>query len=196
MATKGAYGIRKNGEDKLQFVGYDAYPSGLGETVVRFIEMSDGIPELSMLFDKWECVRSTDRIEDLTVKQFKKNKRDDLNQSQFGHLDMEDFIGDFQGAPHKYLDNEKITLFICNNEFLNNPSCEWGYIINIDTEMLEVWKGGQTKPQSGNRYGEEVVVSSYYDFYPSVLIKEIPISTIMDFKYKMEEDKELLDMEF
>ena len=45
---------------------------------------------------------------------------------------------------------------IDNHDFiLDSLFCEYVYIINLDTNMLECWKGFQTIPNKGNRYGQE-----------------------------------------
>lgn len=36
---------------------------------------------------------------------------------------------------------------------LDSLYCEWGYILNLDTKMLEVWRGWQTTSDPDNRYG-------------------------------------------
>ena len=38
MGTRGLWGFRKNGEDKLTYNHYDSYPDYLGRTVVEFVK--------------------------------------------------------------------------------------------------------------------------------------------------------------
>lgn len=64
---------------------------------------------------------------------------------------------------------------IDNHNFIKNSLfCEWAYIINLDTNKLEVWEGFQEKPQENNRYG----VEKDNGFYPCALVKEIDIEKI------------------
>ena len=37
MSTRGIYGFRKNGEDKLTYNHYDSYFSYLGENIINFV---------------------------------------------------------------------------------------------------------------------------------------------------------------
>lgn len=47
----------------------------------------------------------------------------------------------------KAFDEEKLDLYPDNNDFiLDSLSCEWGYILNLDNNTLEVWKGFQKYP--------------------------------------------------
>lgn len=61
--------------------------------------------------------------------------------------------------------------------------CEYAYIINLDDEVLEFWKGFQKTPQKGNRYGTE----SYkpyegcsHEYYPCKLSLTFPLKEIDD----------------
>ena len=38
MSTRGIYGFRKNGEDKLTYNHYDSYFSYLGENIINFVK--------------------------------------------------------------------------------------------------------------------------------------------------------------
>jgi hypothetical protein len=54
--------------------------------------------------------------------------------------------------------------------------CEYGYIINLDSGVLEFWIGGQTQPQPGNRYG-----FGWDDgYYPCRLALTFPLDAIPD----------------
>jgi hypothetical protein len=45
--------------------------------------------------------------------------------------------------------------------------CEYAYIINLDTDELEIYVGHQREPQPGNRYGE---TSNDHGYYPCALL--------------------------
>ena len=51
MGTRGLFGFRKNGQDKLTYNHYDSDPSGLGMDVVNFC-LSRSINELNVICDK------------------------------------------------------------------------------------------------------------------------------------------------
>ena len=39
MGTRGLYGFRKNGVDKVTYNHWDSYPDGLGKQILRFIKI-------------------------------------------------------------------------------------------------------------------------------------------------------------
>jgi hypothetical protein len=55
--------------------------------------------------------------------------------------------------------------------------CEWGYVINLDDEVLEVYRGFQTEPHK-NRYTDYVYESGGETYYPCKLIKFLPLNDI------------------
>ena len=72
---------------------------------------------------------------------------------------------------------EKHSTFEMNysNDFIKDSLfCEHGYIINLDTNMLEYWRGFQTEKDDNNRYG--TVCDRGY--YPCKLKKEISLENI------------------
>ena len=128
--TRGLYGIRKNGVDKLLYSNHDSYPDGLGEAVVKFCRRHS-IEELNFIFD--QSNESTDN----------------------------DFIKD--------------SLF-----------CEHAYIINLDENVLEYWRGFQTTVDKGNRYGEgfQLTYDGSSRYYPckqklSLPLKKLPKDAVL-----------------
>lgn len=55
--------------------------------------------------------------------------------------------------------------------------CEYAYAINFDTNMLEVYKGFQKRPQEGNIFGTAPNKSGYY---PCAKVIEFPLMDIPD----------------
>ena len=67
--------------------------------------------------------------------------------------------------------------------------CEWGYVINLTTNRLEIYRGFQKQPQE-NRYKLE---KSHGGYYNCALIREIPLSQAKNFsmkKFEKELEKE------
>lgn len=50
MGTRGTYGIRKNGVDKLTYNHYDSYPDYLGRNIVEFLTLF-GTENLHKFYD-------------------------------------------------------------------------------------------------------------------------------------------------
>jgi hypothetical protein len=70
---------------------------------------------------------------------------------------------------------------IDNKNFIKDSLfCEWGYIINLDDNILEVYEGFQTEPQD-NRYKTDKSLDYAKKYYNCALIKRIPLKDIYMF---------------
>ena len=67
------------------------------------------------------------------------------------------------------------------NFIKNSLFCEWGYIINLDDNTLEIWKGFQQKSQKNNRYGCE----KWEGYYPCKNIKKIKLEEIKKANFRV-----------
>jgi len=132
MSTSGIYGFRKNGEDKTARSEYDSYPKGLGVAVVEFCKATS-VEEMHEIFDRIELI---DEDFDFNEGQFENNEVDLSKQNPL----------DIFKTESPYMTDSKD--FIKNSLF-----CEYGYIINLDTDKLECWLGYQREPDMSNRYG-------------------------------------------
>jgi len=92
MSTRGAYGFRHNGIDKVTYNHCDCYPSGLGKSVTLF--------------------------------------------------------------------------------------CEWAYIVNLDDNVLEIYKGFNKNKYAAGRYAKVVDEEPYDDWQGVKLFKSIPLNDI------------------
>ena len=68
-----------------------------------------------------------------------------------------------QGMLEPYLSG-KLSFMATANEFIDDSLfCEWGYIANLDTHALEIYRGLQTeKPPEHLRYQDGPNRSGYY----------------------------------
>lgn len=66
-----------------------------------------------------------------------------------------------------------------SSEFIKDSLyCEYGYIINLDTNVLEFWRGFQQESQDDNRYGNNVLNPYVGGYYPCKMVLEIPLNEI------------------
>lgn len=62
-----------------------------------------------------------------------------------------------------FFDKELLSREEVDIDFIKNSLfCEYAYIVNIDDEILEFYKGFQHKPQENNRYGQKADEDGYY----------------------------------
>lgn len=126
MSTRGVVGFRKDRKDKIVYNGSDSYPSYCGANVIRIIQEHSN-EEFSRLFDRIMTVGYDTTLDDSIL------------------------TPDFEGIID-HIDDDYTCIIIDYHDFLQDSLfCEWGYIINLDENCLEIWRGFQTKPQQ-NRY--------------------------------------------
>lgn len=171
MGTRGIYGIRKDGTDKLTYNHYDSYPEGLGKAVVNFI-ISTPNDQIKKIFDQIELVNESDKP---TAEQIKNcAPYTDLHVSNQSINDWYCLLRGAQGDLGVYKDG--LRYMIDNHDFIKDSLfCEWGYIINLDNQTLEVYEGFQTEPNH-NRYACEPDSDSKY--FNCKLIAEFPLDNI------------------
>ncbi|MBQ8306795.1 MAG: hypothetical protein IJX90_11335 [Blautia sp.] len=128
MSTQGSFIIRKSGIDKEQIILHDAYPDGIGYDVIDLIKTTN----IHALYACMSDTREEDTDEECL---FSAGRCKACVRSE-----------------EKMAARVQEKLFIQNSLF-----CEYAYVIDLDQEELLFYKGGQIKPQDGNRYGIKAV---------------------------------------
>jgi len=176
MGTRGTVGFRIDGEDKLTYNHYDSYPEGLGVDVVKFInEINDfekikkQVKELTDITDRKPTAEDIKRCEKYT----------DLNVSEQSTEDWYCLLRNAQGNLQATLE---VGFYEDNSKFINDSLfCEYGYIINLDNETLEIYKGFQSDPHNKGRYANYVPEdkgSDRTEYYACALVKVYPLNEI------------------
>lgn len=151
MGTRGCYGFRKNGIDKITYNQYDSYPDGLGRTMVEFCK-GTSIKKMNEIFDRIILVNENDKP---TFEQIEECGR--YYNGSVGTQSPNDWyclLREAQGEPDEY--KRGLRYMTDSHDFIKDSLfCEYAYIINIDTNKLELWRGFQRKPDIHNRYGME-----------------------------------------
>lgn len=136
MSTRGVYGFYKNGEYKITYNHSDSYPEGLGEDVVKFIRETS-IEEMNKIFDKIILVdedfpATQEQIEECI-------EYASLNVASNKISDWYCLLRKAQGNLFAY--KEGLRYMIHSKGFLDNTWCEWKYIIDLDSGVLEIHDG-------------------------------------------------------
>lgn len=173
MSTRGIYGFRKNGTDKLTYNHSDSYPDWLGAKMVEFCAAT-GIAELNGVYDRIELVNedeqpTPEQIIDCIA----------FADTSVGTGRLNDWyclLRDLQGYPQKWLNIDGKIYMTDDAAFITDSLfCEYGYIVNLDTNKLEFWVGFQKSPDDTNRYGNQPNEDGYY---PCRLVKEYSIRNL------------------
>jgi len=170
MSTRGILGFRKDGKDRTTYNHGDSYPDYLGNKVVEFVK-NNSIENLNKIFDRIILV---DEYKKPTKKQIEECKGwCDLDVSTRKASDWYCLLRKSQGNLDAY--NRGLRYMIDYQSFIKSSLfCEYGYIINLDENVLEFWVGFQEKPQKGNRYGQE----DNNGYYPCKLALTFPLNKI------------------
>ena len=167
MSTRGCYGFRKNGIDKLTYNHCDSYPDCLGKTMMEFCKKTS-IKEMNEIFDRIILVSERSKP---TKKQIEECKQ--YYNGSVGDCTIEDWyclLRETQGDPNVYKDG--LRYMIDNHDFIKDSLfCEYAYIINLDTNSLEFWVGFQKEPDVTNRYG----IEKEDGYYPCKMVAYYPL---------------------
>jgi hypothetical protein len=172
MGTRGAFGFRMDGQDKVMYNHFDSYPEGLGVDVLDFLNTHD-VNDMRTVFPLIKLVRDGDTPtpeEKLACQQWT-----DLNVSSQSDDDWYCLLRDAQGDLSAFVD-KGLRFMIDSQTFLGDSLfCEWAYIINLDENVLEIYEGFNTVKDAPGRYSmiaEEK--GSGETFYGVKLIDAIP----------------------
>lgn len=176
MSTRGLIGIRKKSNDYLTYNHGDSYPSYLGVNLLKELR---GVSrqKLSEAYDKITLVNPDGKpTHKPTQEQIAECKKyGDLGVSEQTEEDWYCLLRNSQGTFVPYLKGE-LKYMIDNRDFIaDSLFCEWAYIVNLDTDKFEVWKGFQQSPTDYNRYGTEKNEGGYY---PCKLVKEYDLDKL------------------
>lgn len=185
MGTRGVLGFRQNGKDKLTYSHFDSYPSWLGNIVNDSLRevLTDRKRGIKWLEKKVASLKMVEEEIPPTEAQIAKLcKYLNLNVSTESKKDWYCLLRDTQGD---FVEILNAGLAIDYSDFiLDSLFCEWGYIINLDTKKLEVYKGFQKTTHQKGRYGssgtvfENQTVMIGEQYYPCALVMEIPFKNL------------------
>ena len=189
MSTRGLLGFKNNSLVKASYNHSDSYPTCLGYNVMSFIKNLSNQPlevfkkNVSQL--KWVDPDSKPTDNDIT----KYKRFCNTHVGRCTELDWYCLLREVQGAEAlpAILDGT-LDVWIDNTDFIKDSLfCEWAYFLDLESDILEIYKGFQSTPDPTNIFGTEFC-KSYNDdkYYPCKLIYKIGFE-----KLKKYSDKQL-----
>lgn len=172
MGTRGAYGFRLNGEDKVTYNHFDSYPSGLGCEIVEFIRHTRAINLVPFVKDIRLVSENTPPTKDEIVKyaQFFNS-----GVSTGAATEWYCLLRGAQGDLKPYIDG--LDVMIDDQGHLSDSLfCEWAYIINLDTGRLEVYEGCNKDRAAPGRYAD--VEPDERGYVGVRLVAAFPLATV------------------
>lgn len=150
MSTRGYMGIQKKGELKGQYNHFDSYIEGLGKDIINTlnsIPKEDLIRKLNEVYDNITLVDEDDKPTREIIDYAVKNGLYDSNVSNRSTDDLYCLLRGTQGRLDLYLKGLKYMLN--GNDFLKDDIfCEYGYVINLDENTLDIYTCGKLNYQA------------------------------------------------
>jgi hypothetical protein len=167
METRGVYGFYKNEVTKVASCKYSIEPVCLGHDVVRFIQDTT-IEEMNQIFNKVILVKDKGIPTDEQINEFK-----DILYRLTKTDNWYETLRHFEVAGDLRIYKKNLRYMVDSKNLIKESAkCLWGYIINLDNNELEIYKGHQTTSQD-NRYRIDKSKNGYYN---CKLLKSIPFN--------------------
>lgn len=158
MGTRGSVIIVKDGESKGYYNQFDCYPmGGLGEEIIaemKKIDIMDGWEQFAENVRKVELVKSS-KVPSKEVQQ-KYIDKGFHNSGVSTGLPTEwySLLRELQGVGYiQAIVEGTVEHMLDGTKFVEDSSCSYAYVIDLDKMVLEFYRGCQNKSQSGNRFG-------------------------------------------
>jgi hypothetical protein len=191
MGTRNLTCVVKNGEFKVaQYCQWDGYPSGQGETIVEFIQRRLQDSEGLTIFNQRVLEVSEITIDELKAKwvECSANPNSDMVSMEVSHKFNEKYPQYHRDFGARILDyvfdnpNAKVRLDV---EFAGESLfCEWAYVLDLDNNVLEVYKGFNKEPlKSSERFAQFFQKKDHRQseqYHPVKLFESIPFSEVND----------------
>jgi hypothetical protein len=156
MSTNGAVGFVLDGKEYVAYNHSDSYPNWLGDKVVKEIHELVHRAGVSAIRDKVRALTLVDEDATPTEDQAKALATT-RNEGVSTGDNFYSYLREAQGSLVSYL---HLGFMPDNADFLNDSLlCEYAYIVNLDTNNLDYYRGFQRDGNGG--YGRVKLAMSY-----------------------------------
>lgn len=131
MSTRGAFILARGNEYKELYIWSDAYPDFAGREAIRLVKTVN----LSRAFDHMISCYS--------------GKQPDGEDALYLSLRRVEDAAGSDAEPQYYRADEQLFIY-------DSISCEYGYLVDLDSRTLEYYTNRQEIPQEGNRFGTKL----------------------------------------
>lgn len=186
MGTRGAYGFRIDGKDKLTYNHLDSYPTGLGVAIAKGLKQLLSRNKRNLAEDV-RAIRLVSRDDEPT-------EEDKHMLQQYANLSVSSgstnnwycLLREMQSNIEAHVE---CGIMIDSNEFVyDSLFCEWAYVVNIDTRVLEIYRGFNKDSTANGRYANRHR-ERLGDYFGIRLIEEIPFERIAEIDIEKEMGK-------
>lgn len=191
MGTRNLTCVVKNGEFKVaQYCQWDGYPSGQGKTIVDFIQRRLKDSDSLTTFNKRVSEVTEISAEDLKSKWVECGASPNSDMVNLAVSDKfnekyPQYHRDFGARILDYVFENENTKVQSDVEFAGDSLfCEWAYVLDLDNNVLEVYKGFNTTPlNSSERFAKFFHEKDHRQdkqYHPVKLFESIPFTEVND----------------
>lgn len=162
MGTRGAFGFLKGGKLKVAYNHFDSYPSCLGNKILFYVRCNN-VAKLNRIFDGIELINVAIPPTEEQKRMF--SEVADLNVGEQSTNDWYCLFRKFQGKPEYY---ELFGMMPDDQAFLlDGLFCEWAYIINLDENSFDIYRGfAKESPSDGIFAGYKKIKDRFGEYFP------------------------------
>lgn len=177
MGTRHLIGVVKDNQLKVaQYGQWDGYPEGQGAAVLEFLSNKENINKLTKNLSKTRFI-DEDGVDKDFIESYRNNapewSNDPDNRTEEQVKWFKTYMSRDLGAEILFniAESKDDEILIANSEEFARDSlfCEYAYIIDLDANQLEVYKGFNKNPVGNGRFlskGDEG------EYHPIVLVKK------------------------
>ena len=184
MNSQGLIGFRIREQDKLAYNQSGSRPDMLGLKILNEIRSVNDWDAVKKRTEELTPVAETHRLDyfdDYPIAEIRRHFPDIAYARP--PTDYHDLYQPLQGTLQPYLDGRLSFMPDASDFIRDSQHCDWAYIVNLDSEQFEVWKGNQLEPDSEdnrlieepNRYGQEPDRMGYY---PCAMVKNYSLDDL------------------
>jgi hypothetical protein len=162
MGTRGFVGFVVGGAEKIVYNHFDSYLSGLGLETLHWL-LGELLAEADGVVTAWRTqAQALTTVPDREPTAEERERLAEFEDSGVGSAEDHWYrlLRETQGKPGAIL---KAGFYEDAKEFpLDSLFCEWGYLVDLDAEVLEVYQGFQTAQPTKGRWADEIGTTPGY----------------------------------
>lgn len=184
MNSQGLIGFRIREQDKLAYNQSGSRPDMLGLKLLGELRAVSDWDAARKCIVNLNTICETNRMggnDGLIISEVRRHFPD----IKYGQppIFYHDLYQPLQGSLQPYLDGRLSFMPDASNFIRDSRHCAWAYIVNLDTQEFEVWKGNQLEPEDEdfrlseepNRYGSALDRMGYY---PCAMVKNYGLNEL------------------
>jgi len=159
-----------------QYGQFDGYPDGAGHNICEFIQSND-VQAFRSKVEKVKQITEED-LEEIH-KKFSSNGWMSLRESNRFNEEYPEFHRNTGSDILKLIAEDKVHSVNLATDFAKDSLfCEYAYVVNLDTNVLEYYRGFQKEVHSRGRFASSIEDKDGY--YPVKLVAEISFEDIKE----------------